>query len=142
MNKLELLTELDDYFATREDPGAPKWTIGDINSYQLKGAIVRENDRAELHDVQFFVYKEGQGANEKAYYNGDPINFFWQLKLIDHITITNEWSGRVLFNQKPKAICRIIQDPAIGEKWVLIEETAPDVWAAPVEIIGEIITDL
>lgn len=139
MNKAELLAELDTYFATRGTESL-KRTLGDINIYQMRGAITRLNDRAEEHDIVFYVYKEGLGP-EAAYYSGDPINFFWSLKVIDYITITNEWSGRVFSRTKPKAICRVLQDPAVGEKWVLIEETAPDTYSET-DIVGDILTDL
>ena len=141
MNKQELLAELDTYFATRGDDSLKRTLGPDIKVYHVRGAITRANDRAEEHDITFYVYKEGQGAAERAYYNGDPINFFWQLKIIDYITITNEWNGRIFFNQKPKAICRVLETAAEGEKWVLITETAPDTYSKE-DITGEIITDL
>ncbi len=141
MDKSELLAELDTYFAARDSPTQKRSLGSDINVYQVRGAIVRLNDKAEEHDIVFYVYKEGTGPTERAYYNGDPINFFWSLKVIDYITITNEWSGRIFFRSEPKAICRVLQDPAVGEKWVLIEETAPDTYSVT-DIVGNIFTDI
>jgi len=148
VNKLELLAELDSHFAARM-PEEYKRSVGPavnpdlIKIYQVRGAIVRANDRAEEHDVVFYVYDE-DGGSEHAYYSGDPINFFWRLKLIDHITITNEWNGRVFRSNKPTAICRVLQDPDVGEKWVLLTETDPD-WATTPptieDITGEVLTN-
>ena len=140
MDKQALLDELDTYFATRSTESL-KRTIGpDINVYQVRGAITRINDRAEEHDIVFYVYKEGEGG-EAAYYNGNPINFFWRLKVTDYITITNIWNGIILRAVKPKAICYVLQDPAVGAKWVLVEETAPDTYSVT-DIVGDILTDM
>lgn len=140
MNKLELLTELDTYFVAR-DTESEKRTLGpDIRVYAVRGVIMRLGDKAEEHDVVFYVYKEGEGG-EAAVYNGDPINFFWRLKVTDYITITNQWNGRTHRAVKPKAICRVLQDPAVGEKWILVEETAPDVYSET-DIVGDILTDI
>lgn len=140
MNKQELLDELDVYLATRNQPTL-RWAVGDINTYQLKGAIVRENDIAYFHDITFYVYKEGQGVDERAYYSGDPINAFWREKVMDYLNVTNNYAGRVFRARKPKAICRVLLTVAEGEKWVLITETAPDTYTME-DITGDIITDI
>lgn len=142
VTKQDILDELDSYFAARGPANEIEARLGpDIKIYHVKGAIERLNNRAEEHDINFYVYKEGQVGIERAYYSGDPINRFWRMKVIDYITIENAWSGRIFMAQNPFAICRLLQDPAIGEKWVLIEETAPDVYSKT-DIVGDIITDL
>lgn len=142
MNKQELLTELDTYFVTRKtEQKLTDRTIGDTNVYNTRGTITRLADRAEEHDIVFYVEKEGTGVTEKAYYSGDPLNFFWRLKVLDYITITNQWSGRVFQATEPKAICRVLEDPAVGEKWVLITETSKDVFSVT-DIVGDILTDI
>lgn len=144
VTKQDILDELDSYFAARGPANEIEARLGpDIKIYQVRGAIERLNNRAEEHDINFYVYKEGQGVNERAYYSGDPINRFWQMKVVDYITITQQWSGRIFLAQKPFAICRLLQDPAVGEKWFLIEQTGfdPDIYTET-EIVGSIITDL
>lgn len=146
MNKQELLDELDTYLATRTVPNwdSPKRSFGDIEIYHIRGAALRVNDRVQEVDVDFYVYKRNL-PQELAAYSGDPINAMWSDKIRDYIQVTNEWRGRIFRARKPSAICRILQDPAVGEKWVLIEETDPDWIANPpsvTDIVGEILTDI
>ena len=61
-------------------------------------------------------------------------------KVVDYITVTNPWAGRVMIANKPKAICRVLQDVS-GEKWVLITETAPDTYTVE-DIQGDILTNV
>ena len=140
MNKEELLNELDSYFAARgTEEELQAQQIGDIKVYQVRGAILRADDRAEDHNVIFFVHKEGL-PQESAYYAGDPIQFFWRKKVIDHITITNDWLGKVYSSKKPRAICTIFDSLSVGEKWILVTETAPDTYQVE-DITGPILTD-
>lgn len=139
MDKAELLAELDTYYVVRTSDSFVR-ALGNINVFQVIGAIVRADDRAEEHSLLFYVYDEG-GPGEVAYYSGDPINALWQRKVEDYITVTNEWAGRIFWSRKPKAVCLLIEDPAVGEKWAMITETAPDVYSKE-DIAGAITIDL
>lgn len=128
MDKSELLAELDTYFATKGSEVSEGTLGSEINKYHILGALVRANDVAQEIIVNFYVYKEGQGAAERAYYSGDPLNTILRLKILDYINVTSGWVGTIYQTFRPRAICRVIQDPAVGEVWLLITETAPDVY--------------
>lgn len=145
MNREELLAELDDYFVLREDPvKIAEKTLPNghlLRRYQVRGVLPQANNVVHYPIVEFWVYREGDVPQEAAYYDGDPINSFWRLKVVDYITVTNRWSGRVFFSCKPVAICRMLQDPAVGEKWVQVEEIAPDTFSVT-DIVGDVIIEI
>jgi len=138
MNKNELLTELDLYLATMNEPTA-KWTVGEITCYSMKGAMVRANNIAQFFDITFYVYREGL-PGENAFYSGDLIGAFWRCKLEDYL-ITSGYIYTIFRTNKPKAVCRIIETAAIGEKWVLVTEDPSDVWQVE-DIVSDIIIDI
>lgn len=135
MDKSELLIELDIYFTARSSEVLENTLGPNINVYHLQAALVRLNNVAQTHDIAFYVYKEGQGVLEKAYYAGDPLNHILTMKITDYINITNNWIGIVRFTKRPRAICKIIRDPLVGEEWILVTETAPNTYIVA-DIVG------
>lgn len=138
MDKSELLAELNGIFLDKTNERLADSRGSLTNSYEISGILERANNVSEQHEITFIVYNEGE-IGETAHYVGDPLTHIFKMKILDYINITNDWIGYIYRAIRPRAICRIIQDPAVGEKWFLITETAPATYSVE-EIAGTILT--
>lgn len=138
LTKATLLTEIDTLLVARSTEQLKRTLGSDINVYELSGILLRLNNVAEEHNINFMVFKEGLGP-EAAAYLGDALNTIFARKVLDFINVTQGWIGTVQSSKRPLAVCRVIKAPASGEEWVQIEETAPDTFTST-DIAGSVIT--
>ena len=136
MNESELLAELDTYFTTRSNQVQVDVQLGnDITYWHVKGALLRANSIVDVINVNYFIHV----PSGNAFYDNDTLGHVFELKMRDYINVTQPWIGAIHFAKRPRAVCRVIRDPLVGEEWILVTETAPDMYNVE-DITGTVMT--
>ncbi|MEE9215694.1 MAG: hypothetical protein V3U54_13145 [Thermodesulfobacteriota bacterium] len=138
LTKATLLAEIGTLFLGRNTETFERNLGDDLKVYKLSGVLLRLNNIAEQHEINFTVFKEGVGGQEVAAYMGDVLSTIFRRKVDDFIHVTQGWIGTIQKSRKPLAICRVIKTPVSGEEWVQIEETSPGNFTSS-DITGSVI---